>query len=187
MCPDNTLENLLKKSIENLINCKIRNSKGLYFFAKERAKFEGWFKVEICNVLAELGKKIAIIPEKGYNKNKNYRIDLEIKYGECIGLIELKTINTNYKYEGVTEKTKPITDNVDDVIKDINRLKEIIDPNTENISGYVIFIVFPLEEENINWEKHLNKIKELAEIKLEQKFEFHNKIPGIVYVCKIKP
>ncbi len=31
---------------------KLKNNIGLYVFARERTKFEGWFKVELCDSLS---------------------------------------------------------------------------------------------------------------------------------------
>lgn len=37
--------------IFNEIKPKLENNQGLSIFAKERAKFEGWLKVELCDSL----------------------------------------------------------------------------------------------------------------------------------------
>ena len=80
------------------IKPKLGNNQGLSLFAKERAKFEGWLKVELCDSLSKYFGDVA--PERN-------RID--ITFGNWA--IELKTINTNIRYENVKNKTRPITKN----------------------------------------------------------------------------
>ena len=43
------LYQLIFQKLPNLI----QQYSGLAVFARERAKFEGWLKVELCNILAE--------------------------------------------------------------------------------------------------------------------------------------
>ena len=49
-----TLENLFNLTIEKVIQ-RIQNSEGLTNFAQKRAKFEGWFKVELIDILNKAG------------------------------------------------------------------------------------------------------------------------------------
>jgi len=86
------LWNILEKEIPN----KISQHNGLNFFIKNRAKFEGWFKVELCDILSKYTNNIT--PEKD-------RID--VVFDDWA--LELKTSNTNYRYENVKNKTRPIT------------------------------------------------------------------------------
>ena len=45
----------------------------------------------------------------------------------------------------------------------------------------IIFIAFPMEHNNPNWQLHLNKIKNKLN-KLEHiEFHFSNAIPGVIY------
>jgi len=70
---------------------KLESSQGLSIFAKERAKFEGWLKVELCDSLSKYYKDI--VPERN-------RTDLTFEDWA----IELKTVNTNIRYENVKNK-----------------------------------------------------------------------------------
>lgn len=143
---------------------------GLQFFAQNRAKFEGWMKVELCGILSKYTSNI--IPEKN-------RIDIVVENWA----IELKTINTNYRCENVENKNRPITKNIKSVIDDINQLKN----NYEYTNKAVAFIVFPLPQNNTGkWLQHINKIKNnLVTIK-EIDFKFANDIRGKFYLGLIK-
>ena len=138
---------------------KIQNHKGLSYFVKNRAKFEGWLKVELCEILSD--KIENIVPEKD-------RIDI---VGDDWAL-ELKTINTNYHYTNIEDKTRPITKNIEEVIKDIDSLI-----NKQNsFKKAVIFIAFPLSLSNHSkyWEKHISKINEKLEQLEDEEIKFHN-------------
>ena len=160
------LENILDK----LTNRKIKN-KGLGIFALERAKFEGWLKVEIIDLLIK------------DERNAKPEIDnIDIVYDE-INAIELKMVNTSYNYNelDVEPKTRPITDNINSIIKDICKLKKT---NYEN--KFIIFIVFPLSKKNYKfWNRHKEKI-ENNDIKLKcKKFNSSNGVPGVLYYGQI--
>lgn len=159
-----TFDKLYEKIYTNIIPI-IENKKGLNQFASERAKFEGWLKSEIIDILYNNNP----IPEKDY---------IDVVFDDWA--LELKTTNTSYKYENVIDKTKPISDNVKKIINDIKSLKK----NHKYKNSAVLFIVFPLELPNKNWEKHLNKIK-LEKLKHEE-FSFQNGIKGILYFGLVK-
>ena len=157
----------IKKILLYKLKPKLENNSGLAIFAKERAKFEGWLKVELIEILSDYFSDV--IPE-------NNRIDLT--FGEWA--IELKTINTNIRYKNVKNKHRPITKNVKGIISDINNLK-----SSSFFRKGVLFIVFPSEHKNVNWQIHLNKIKKFLN-KIEYiQFMFLNKIPGIIYFGEI--
>lgn len=142
---------------------KLEEHEGLSIFVRERAKFEGWLKVEVCDSLTKHFDDVT--PE-------NERIDITFQDWA----IELKTINTNIKFEGVKSKTRPITKNTQAVIDDIKKLR---------LTGYrnraVLFVVFPIWHSNENWQRQLNRISErLSRIDFIE-FNFRRKIPGALY------
>ena len=154
------LWNILEKEVPN----KINQHNGLNFFIKNRAKFEGWLKVELCDILSKHTNNIT--PEKD-------RIDIVFDNW----VLELKTSNTNYRYENVENKTKPVTKNVTSIIKDIIDLR-----NNKNYNKKaVIFIIFPLSKTTEAWNEHISKIsKELKELK-EKEFNFKSGTSAIFY------
>ena len=154
------LWDILKEEVPSTI---IRHN-GLKFFIKNRSKFEGWFKVELCDILSKYTNNI--IPEKD-------RID--IVFDEWA--LELKTSNTNYRYTGVENRSRPITKNVNSIIKDIQDLKR----NENYDKRAVVFIIFPLSKDTSAWNTHILKISsELQELK-EIEFSFKSGIKAMLY------
>lgn len=128
MIMETTFEKLAKIIFKE-ITPKLENNIGVAIFAKERAKFEGWLKVELCESLSKRLTSTTIIPEKD-------RIDITFDGWA----IELKTVNTNYRYKNVENKTRPITKNIQGVIDDIDKLQ-----STQNyIKKAILFVVFPV-------------------------------------------
>ncbi len=153
----------LKNIIFEKMKPKLENNDALSIFARERAKFEGWLKVELCGSLSDIFTDI--IPEKG-------RID--VTFGDWA--IELKTLNTNYRFKNVENKIRPITKNIQGVIDDIENLKS---SNYKNKA--ILFVVFPVSNNVENWKELLIRITSLLK-KIEQMpFVFKNGIPGITY------
>ena len=140
---------------------------GLEVFAIERAKFEGWVKVELVRILRKYSK--SIVPEKE---------GVDIVADEWA--IEIKTINTNYTCHLVKKKHRPITENVKGILEDIEKLKNY----TKYKNRVVFFIVFPLPESAMNtWqEKHLSKIQANLRRLLSYRFKFKNNVPGVMYL-----
>jgi len=67
--------------------------------------------------------------------------------------IELKTPNTSYRFDGIVEKTRPITKNIQSIIDDINKLRE------HNVKeGVIAFVMFPIDPCKNDYSQHLNKI-----------------------------
>lgn len=161
-----TAKDLLNITFDNLIS-KIQANIGLNQFVLERSKFEGWLKVELIDTLCK--NQIVAKPEVN-------RIDVSFKNTA----IELKTINTNYRLDNVANKTRPITKNINGVLKDIWDLKK---QPIEN--KFVIFIVFPLDAQSKKWKIHLEKIRlELKEL-VWKDFHFENGVPSTIYVGKV--
>jgi hypothetical protein len=153
----------LTRIIFEEIKPKLENHEGLSVFARERAKFESWLKVELCDsLLKHFGD---IVPERK-------RVDVAFNdWG-----IELKTVNTNIRYEGVKNKTRPITKNTEGVIRDIEKMRLL---DFENKA--VLFVAFPITHDNRYWQSQLERIKrELREIRFCP-FSFKGNIPGVIY------
>lgn len=146
------------------LKIKIESHQGLYLFAKERAKFEGWLKVELCDSLFRHFKDV--VPEKN-------RIDVTFDNWA----IELKTLNTNIRYGGVENKHRPITNNTDGVIQDIEKLKSLQLQNKA-----VLFIVFPILHDNQNWAIQFKRISAHLQRINHVQFYFKNNIPGVIYL-----
>ncbi len=157
----------LAKLIFNEIKPKVGNNQGLSIFAKERAKFEGWLKVELCDSLSKYFKDVA--PERN-------RIDVTFENWA----IELKTVNTNIRYENVKNKHRTITKNTQGVINDIKKLKSI-----DYTNKAILFVVFPIIHSNKNWQVQLQRISKLLREIKHVNFNFKDEIPGVVYFGSI--
>jgi len=154
--------------LANKIADKIQTSHGLTKFAQRRAKFEGWLKVEIIDILGQ--QEIHALPEIE-------RIDVTFD-NVCI---ELKTVNTNIGYDNVVRDiTRPITKNTNSIIKDIEKLS-----TNSYQDKFVLFIVFPVEHNNPFWQKQLRTIKTNLSELIYKESCFKNEVPFVVYLGKI--
>jgi hypothetical protein len=163
---------VLADTIFNELRPKLEKNQGLSIFAKERAKFEGWLKVELCDSLSKYFGDI--VPEKNTPLKK--KIDIVFQNWA----IQLKTVNTNYRYSGVEIKTRPITMNIQGVIEDIEILK-----STDYEKKAVLFVAFPVTHDNQNWQDHFQKIASSSREIKHIGFYFKNNIPGVIYFCFI--
>lgn len=122
---------------------RIQASAALSIFASRRAKFEGWLKVELIDILIKNGVK-DVVPEHD-------RID--ISFGNVA--IELKTVNTNYRDTHAENRQRPIVKNISSVIQDVAKHRV-----NKFEHKFILFVVFPLNEEHVRWNPHLKKIEE---------------------------
>lgn len=115
----------------------------------QKAKFENWLKFELAYRLKVLIPD-TVVEYKLPNGNKF----IDIKSGNCY--IELKTTNTNVTIPILSpQATKPITQNINDIISDVNNLRKFI--TDDDSSRYVATIIFPYNKKQ---DKNLKKLKE---------------------------
>jgi len=100
----------------------------------QRAKFEGWLKLELAGKLTELGLSNVQF-ETPYQGG---RADLSFGPDDRRALVELKTCNTNYRMPGCKPLTRPITKNVQDICADCRNLQSAPD------GGIMAFVMFPV-------------------------------------------
>ena len=161
-----TIQELYDISVDSIVN-KIQNSHGLNRFAHRRAKYEGWLKVELIDSLVRAG--FNALPEIGL---------IDVSFDSVA--IELKTINTNIRYENVINTTRPITKNTNGVVLDIESLR-----GKNYQDKFVLFVVFPIIHNNKKWQVQLKRItSHLTEHRYRQ-FYFNNNIPAVIYLGKI--
>ena len=150
----------------NLANI-VKAHKSLDIFVSNRAKFEGWLKVETIEILSKHSSNT--VPEKD-------RID--ITFDDWA--LELKTCNTSYIYPGVVNKTRPITSNVSGIIGDIRSLEK-----TMYARRAVLFVVFPLKHSKMEWRRHYNKILSSAKQIRYLQSSTSGGIPLVIYMAEI--
>ena len=162
----NALADIIFKGLARCIS----EHEGLEVFAVERAKFEGWVKVELVRILRRYFEEV--IPEGE---------GIDVVAGDWA--IEIKTVNTNYAHPLVKKKHRPITKNIKRILKDIEKLRK----NTKFKNKAILFIVFPLPEDSLDkwWLKHLSKIRGKLRDLVSHKFTFRNNVPGIIYLGKV--
>jgi len=170
-------ENHFKQTLEMILDelkTKLESSKGIAVFINERAKFEGWLKVEIVDILYNKINPKKIIPEK-------YRVDIVFDDSA----LELKTVNTSYRQEGIVNKTRPITDNVNKLKNDIDKLRNLHRGDIKNKA--ILFVVFPLPENNIeDFETdHLKKLSVEEQDIMYRQFNTVNFITNGIITNKI--
>jgi len=181
-------ENQFKQALETIlddIKTKLENSKGIDVFVNKRAKFEGWLKVEIVDILYNKITK-NVTPEAPDN-NKNITSE-ENKNDQHIDIVfddsalELKTVNTSYRQEGIENKTRPITLNVKQLKNDIDKLRKLHRKDIKNKA--ILFVVFPLPDDDIDKfnEKYLNDLKDLGiKIQNSKQFKTISNVPSWIY------
>ena len=105
---------------------------------RQRAKFEGWLKVEFAYALEQRGVSVSL--EDGIPRT-NHRADIQAKLGaDGPALVMLKTINTNFRFNGVDPRHRPITRNISGIIEDLVKLGKGRSPT----AGLVVFAIFPV-------------------------------------------
>lgn len=190
---------------------------------RQRAKFEGWLKFEIAKEFQKSGKATKVeypiakvyadlvadkvLPELYRNTEVERLIQrghVDLFADNC--LIELKTPNTSYTCEGVDSKTRPITKNVNDIIYDINKLRELRNitdtlgelrknPKGPRYDSFIAFVMFPIDKDKdkkttSKYIEHVNRIENhiqapgLQIIKDEREVTIKS-IPALVYVAKV--
>lgn len=138
--------NLLGTCLDELLRRSV-----LQVALRQRAKFEGWLKVELAHALEQRGVRAELEASVG---GTSHRADIKIRSpgGEQF-LIVLKTVNTNFRFPGVVERTRPITKNISGVIEDATKVRAA----SPLITGLLVFPVFPVASD----EGH--RVRQLAE------------------------
>lgn len=112
----------------------------------QRAKFERYLQSVLALRLKEKCKDTKIEYPLG---DKHVDIYANGTY------IELKTPNTNYRLQGIEDKSRPITNNIEGVIEDIEKLRLLKEKGKE---GVVAFVLFPIDSDRDDYLQHVEKI-----------------------------
>lgn len=138
----------------------IKDNIGLIKIAlKQRAKFEGWLKFEIAYLALKKGA-VNVQVEARYNNTYNNRSDVSFEYSGIRYDLELKTPNSNWGVEGIVNKTRPITRNIQGIINDANKICSSLN------RGLIAFVLFPLPYEDKRWYIYLKRISNELNIEL---------------------
>ena len=134
-------QKILSETISELL---VTHAPLVHIAVRQRAKFEGWLKFEL---VLDLSKTFSDAQVEFPCKGKH----IDLLAGDS--LIELKTINTNYRMEGVETKIRPITKNIKGITDDIDKLRDL----KSDKPAYIAFVMFPID--NCQYIKHINKIE----------------------------
>ncbi|MCG2767233.1 MAG: hypothetical protein L6435_02470 [Anaerolineae bacterium] len=124
----------------------------------QRAKYEGWLKMELAAALAlhEGVKTVNIEPPCP----RGGRADLSFQVDRMTWYVELKTSNTSWRADGLENRTRPISRNISRIITDIAKLREKCPPD----KGLMVFTLFPVPTRIWNHDRaqlsyHLQRIE----------------------------
>lgn len=168
----------IRKNIEDII---LSRSDLLLIPVKQRAKFEGWLKFELACCIAKNGGENVLV-ETSYDLNK--RSDISFEIGGTKYFVELKTPNANWRVEGVANKGRPITKNIQSIIDDTFKLRTC--PGI----GIISFVLFPIPFNHDGWKNYIQRIAIETNTKLdvnehfsEAIFPFENSPSGLAVCC----
>jgi hypothetical protein len=130
--------------------------------ARQRARFEGWPKLELAAKIQADRATTSVRVESRYDEDKRGWADIAFTTATGKFFLELKTPGSNRKIPGVEDKHKAITHAIAGVIADANQLKKY--PGT----GLVAFVLFPLPEGDDQWIEYLRRISEQTGIRLSE-------------------
>jgi len=130
---------------------------------RQKAKFEGWLKFELAALLEKKGLKEVVV--EGKARHRNDRTDITFVQDYTDYSLELKTSNTNWNFAGVNKSQRPITKNIQSIIKDAKKLNSKY--------GIVAFVLFPIPPLDKRWEVYIDRIIHETGIEICKKANCH--------------
>lgn len=169
------MEKILNDMIVTILSY---NSDLMMLALSKRAKFEGWLKFELANILSRTYSDTEV-ERSTVSDGSIVHVDIYSNKS----WIELKTSNTSYKADGCSDLTRPVTANVHSILHDIDKLRRIKDPDER----YIAFVMFPIDQAEGKYTNHIqnvkNKLKKPASI-VERIIQI-KKIPVLVFTAKV--
>lgn len=108
---------------------------------RQRAKFEGWLKIELAHALEQRGARVLLEAEVPGTSGPKYRADIQADFpGMGPMLIMLKTNNANFRFTGLEPRGRPVTRNFAKTAEDVDKLR----PAAGVSSTFVVFPFFPV-------------------------------------------
>lgn len=163
MADDIILTKLLERLSNRLVSIEKRHSY-LSFLIEKRYANEKLLHLEAMNIISSLPEVIDYLPERLYDVEGREKCDFWFKTKDTEYWLELKTCPTNYRKLG---HAKAITDGVNGVIADIERLKAIKDPKAKK---FVMFAFYPIYDDSHRFfdRRHMPRIAEAANKKVNK-------------------
>jgi len=130
------------KSIVDIVRGVLTDRRDTVWLAiRQRAKFEGWLKLELARAL-EMAGFTEVELECQYAGRRKADLAFRIQGIRCF--MELSMCNTNWRVKSVRTANRPITKNVEHVLNDIEKLKMVKEPDV----GLALTLFFPVP---IDW------------------------------------
>ena len=149
------MDKLIRQGIVDILN---NHKKLLRIPLRQKAKFEGWLKFELAYYLEQIGMKSVEVESKASFSRD--RTDIIFFHNEDLYKLELKTPNTNWRIKGVNSLVRPITKNIQSIVKDAIKLNSQF--------GIVAFVLFPVPINDNRWTEYLNRINDKTGIVLSK-------------------
>ena len=136
--------------------------------AVDRFSNEKLLQLEVMSIISKMRNTVDYLPEKSYNNRSKDKCDFWFKNYGSEYWMEMKMCPTNYKKE--IRHAKAVTDSINSIINDVNRLKGV------DGKRYILFAVYPMyEDRKAFFAKYLDKIAheiaQEAKVKPEPNFE----------------
>jgi hypothetical protein len=152
------LQAILINSLRLRLELVEKRHRYLSFLIDNRKANEKFLQLEIMNIISSMPGIVDFLPEKPYDsENSNDKCDFWFKTDALDYWLEIKTRPTNYRNPGSSGRA--ITDSVDQIIADIDRLRKIQSESSERL---VIFAFYPLYTDSYDTfnKTHLSRIEE---------------------------
>lgn len=152
----------MEETIRNWIVEILQQRKQLLTIAiRQRAKFEGWLKFELAaSAERHDAQSVEVEAASDDSNSTRERSDTSFYFNGVRYDVELKTPNSNWRLQGVQNKTRPITKNVAGIVSDAKKLYH--SPG----QGIIAFVLFPVPPEDDRWTEYLNRISTALNISL---------------------
>jgi len=150
------MHNIIIQEIEKVI---VDHPDVMKIALRQKAKFEGWLKFELAAQLEKFGMKEIMV--EGKARYYHDRTDITFTHDDYPYSLELKTSNTNWKSAGINNAARPITKNIQSIVKDAEKL------NSQY--GIVAFVLFPIPMGDVRWEAYIERIVKKTGIEICKK------------------
>lgn len=164
---------MIKLLNDHIVDILSKNEDKISIALKQRAKFEGWLKLELAYKLLQSYSDVKI--EFPYPCNNRKHADIYASNA----LIELKTPNTNYHADNCVSCVRPITKNIESIIDDINKLQEF----GGQYKKYISFVLFPVDVKE-GYKEYIQRINNTGVV-LEDRSVVINEIPILVCSAEV--
>jgi hypothetical protein len=125
--------------------CLERDREKLWLAVKWRAKFEGWLKIELADLLRLHGYDPRLELTYWQEGRNVKRADISFNAPGGTFHVLLKTTNTNWRMKHVENLGRPITRNYQAILDDNDNLRTLL----SSARGVVLAVLFPTGATNV--------------------------------------